>query len=56
MVERIPEHVKRQMVENIPLQRLGKPSDVAKAFLFLASEESDYVNGALLHVDGGIVI
>lgn len=37
----------------IPSQRFGRPSDVASAVLFLASEQASYVNGELLHIDGG---
>lgn len=43
------------LVETIPLERLGKPEDVANAVLFLASEKADYINGAVLSVDGGLV-
>jgi 3-oxoacyl-[acyl-carrier protein] reductase len=56
MVAKVPEKVIEQMKEKIPLRTLGKPSDVANAYLFLASDEADYVNGAVLHVDGGIMI
>lgn len=56
MVEKIPEKVIEQMKEKIPLQRLGTPADVAKAYLFLASDDADYINGTVLHVDGGIII
>ncbi len=56
MVEKVPEKVIAQMVEKVPLKRLGKPSDIAKAYLYLASSDADYVNGTILHVDGGIVV
>ena len=39
--------------EQIPLKRLGEPEEVAKAIYFLCTEQSSYVNGAELHVDGG---
>ncbi|MFH1245870.1 MAG: SDR family oxidoreductase, partial [Candidatus Omnitrophota bacterium] len=39
-----------------PLGRLGIPQDIANAYLFLASEDSDYVNGQVLGVDGGLVL
>lgn len=55
-VETVPEHVIDQLKTQIPLQRLGKPKDIANAYLFLASGESDYINGHALHVDGGIVM
>jgi 3-oxoacyl-[acyl-carrier protein] reductase len=56
MTEAVPEKVLDMMKENAPLQRLGKPEDVANAFLFLASDESSFVTGAVLSVDGGLVI
>jgi 3-oxoacyl-[acyl-carrier protein] reductase len=56
MVEKMPEKVIDQMKSIISLQRLGKPRDIANAYLFLASEESDYVHGHVLHVDGGIMM
>ena len=56
MVEKMPEKVIDQMKSTISLQRLGKPRDIANAYLFLASDESDYVHGHVLHVDGGIMM
>ncbi|MCM3271791.1 3-oxoacyl-ACP reductase FabG [Paenibacillus elgii] len=56
MVANMPEKVVQQMLEKIPLRRLGQPLDVANAYLFLASSESDYVNGTVLEVNGGLVI
>jgi 3-oxoacyl-[acyl-carrier protein] reductase len=56
MVSTVPEKVIKGLLQVIPLQRLGKPSDIANAYLFLASNESDYVNGTVLHVDGGIMM
>lgn len=56
MVATVPEKVIQGLLQAIPLQRLGKPSDIANAYLFLASDESDYVNGTVLHVDGGIMM
>ncbi|MBY0121080.1 3-oxoacyl-ACP reductase FabG [Bacillus sp. S/N-304-OC-R1] len=56
MTAKVPEKVIGQMKEMIPLGRLGSPEDIANAYLFLASNESDYVNGTVLHVDGGIMM
>jgi 3-oxoacyl-[acyl-carrier protein] reductase len=56
MVESVPENVIEGMKSLIPLGRLGKPEDIAKAYLYLASDDSDYVNGTVLHVDGGIMM
>lgn len=56
MVSKMPEKVIDQMKSVVSLQRLGKPRDIANAYLFLASDESDYVHGHILHVDGGIMM
>ncbi|MBO8162837.1 MAG: 3-oxoacyl-ACP reductase FabG [Brevibacillus sp.] len=56
MIDTVPEKVIAKLRESIPLRRLGKPLDVAWAYLFLASAESDYINGTVLEVDGGLVI
>ena len=45
-----------QWLNQVPLQRFGKPDDVANVVLFLASEESSYVTGAVIPVDGGMFI
>ena len=41
------------LISNIPLGRTGQPSEIAKAALFLASEDSDYITGQLIVIDGG---
>ncbi|CAM3787035.1 beta-ketoacyl-ACP reductase [Aeromicrobium ponti] len=56
MTAKVPEKVIGQMKGMVPLGRLGSPEDIANAYLFLASNESDYVNGTVLHVDGGIMM
>jgi len=56
MVAKMPEKIIDQMKSVVALQRLGKPEDIANAYLFLASDESDYVHGHVLHVDGGIMM
>ena len=56
MVGTIPEKVINMLVEKTPLGRLGAPEDIANAYLFLASDESNYVNGTVLSVDGGLVM
>jgi len=43
------------LVETIPLERLGKPEDVANAVLFLADEKANYISGAVLSVNGGLI-
>jgi len=56
MVAKMPEKAIDQMTSVIAMRRLGESSDIANAYLFLASDESDYVNGHVLHVDGGIMM
>ncbi|MGM8216753.1 3-oxoacyl-ACP reductase FabG [Bacillaceae bacterium W0354] len=56
MVTSVPDHIIESLKKQVPLGRLGKPSDIANAYLYLASDESDYVNGHVLHVDGGIMM
>jgi 3-oxoacyl-[acyl-carrier protein] reductase len=45
-----------QLVKRIPARRLGRPEDVANAVVFLASEESSYITGQVLRVDGGLTL
>ncbi len=56
MVEKMPEKIIDQMKSVVALQRLAQPEDIANAYLFLASEESSYIHGHVLHVDGGIMM
>jgi 3-oxoacyl-[acyl-carrier protein] reductase len=54
MTNALPEAQRKQLVESIPLQRLGRPEDVANAVLFLAGETGQYITGETLHVNGGM--
>ena len=54
MTEKIDEKFKEIIVSKIPSARLGEPEDVANAVIFLASNQSDYINGETLHVNGGM--
>ncbi len=56
MVQAMPEKILSGMKARTPLSRLGEPVDVANAYLYLASDEARFVSGAVLRVDGGIVI
>ena len=49
----IPEAVRLEVINSIPVRRMGDPMDIANAYLFLASEESGFVNGQVLGVNGG---
>jgi len=53
MTDKIPEDMKAEMMKNIPLQRLGSPSDIADAVEFLISDKSSYITGQVLSVNGG---
>jgi len=55
MTSKVPEKILEMMKEKIPLHRLAEPIDIAYAYLYLASDEARYVNGAVLSVDGGLV-
>lgn len=50
------ESAKSELLDLIPYQRIGKPEDVAKAAVWLASDESDYVVGETLFIDGGMML
>jgi len=56
MIAKLSENVKSKMMEAIPMAKLGTPEDVANVCLFLASEESSYVTGQTITVDGGMVM
>ena len=49
----VPEDIQQRLAEANPLRRLGSPDDIARMVVFLCSEASSYVNGQVLHVDGG---
>lgn len=56
MTDELSDDVKNQMLTQIPLSKLGNPQDVAKAVVFLASDDASYITGQTLHVDGGMVM
>ncbi|TWT28158.1 3-oxoacyl-[acyl-carrier-protein] reductase [Planomicrobium sp. CPCC 101110] len=56
MTDKLSEDIQKAMLSQIPLGRFGKPEEVAKATLFLASEDSSYMTGQTLHLDGGMVM
>ncbi|BFH67120.1 MAG: 3-oxoacyl-ACP reductase FabG [Paenibacillus dendritiformis] len=56
MVAKMPENIVDAMRNKVPLRRLGQPEDVAQVYLFLASAAADYINGAVIEVNGGLSI
>ncbi|MGN7174886.1 3-oxoacyl-[acyl-carrier-protein] reductase [Paenibacillus sp. FSL R5-0490] len=56
MTDKLNEDVRDQMLKQIPLARFGDPADIANVAVFLASEDSRYMTGQTLHVDGGMVM
>lgn len=56
MTSDLPEKILEVMKSKTPLRKLGEPNDVAYAYMYLASDEAKYISGAVLSVDGGLVI
>jgi 3-oxoacyl-[acyl-carrier protein] reductase len=54
MTDKIDDKFKEVIISKIPSARLGKPDDIANAVLFLSSDQSNYINGETLHVNGGM--
>ncbi|TXC91991.1 3-oxoacyl-[acyl-carrier-protein] reductase [Metabacillus litoralis] len=54
MTDELSEEVKSEMLKQIPLAKLGEPSDIANLVTFLASEKSKYITGQTMHVNGGM--
>ena len=56
MTDALPEDMKIELINQIPLGRIGNPQDVADAVLFLASDAASYITGQTIAVDGGMVM
>ncbi|CAL1277214.1 unnamed protein product [Larinioides sclopetarius] len=56
MANKVPEKILEQVRKEIPMQRLGKPEEIADVCAFLASQRSSYVTGGIIQVSGGFVI
>ncbi|HEX9668454.1 MAG TPA: 3-oxoacyl-ACP reductase FabG [Thermoanaerobaculia bacterium] len=55
IVKAMPEKVLAAMVQHTPMGRMGRPDDIAEAYVWLASDAASFVHGAVLSVDGGLV-
>jgi 3-oxoacyl-[acyl-carrier protein] reductase len=56
MVQAMPEKVLQGMRDHTPLGRMGSPEDIANAYVWLASDAASFIHGAIIPVDGGIVV
>ena len=54
MTDVLPEELKKTYLSQIPSGRFGEPDDIANACVFLASDEASYINGQVLHINGGM--
>jgi 3-oxoacyl-[acyl-carrier protein] reductase len=54
MTDKLNEEVKAEMLKQIPLAKFGEPKDISRAVVFLASEDSNYMTGQTLHINGGM--
>jgi len=54
MTEKIPQKMREEVLKRQCIKRLGKPEDVSKLVLFLASDDSEYITGQVIRVDGGL--
>jgi 3-oxoacyl-[acyl-carrier protein] reductase len=56
MTKTLPQPIKDAAIAIIPVKRMGAPEDIAKAVAFLASDDSGYITGQVLCVDGGMAM
>ena len=56
MTDQIDEKHKEAIIAKIPSNKLGKPEDIANAVIYLSSDQSDYINGETIHVNGGMYL
>lgn len=56
MVKNLPKEMIDPLINMIPLRRIGEPEDLAKAFVFLASDQADFISGEVLYVDGAMIV
>ena len=56
MVRTIPERVLKRLIDQIPMKRLGRPEEVARAAIFLVSSDGDYITGGEISINGGLLV
>lgn len=56
MTDKLPDNIKESAISNIPLKRMGKSEEIASLAVFLASDDSSYITGEIIKVDGGLCI
>ncbi|MEA1961710.1 MAG: 3-oxoacyl-ACP reductase FabG [Bacillota bacterium] len=56
MLDSIPPEIKKMALQSVPLKKAGSVDDIANLCLFLASSQSDYISGQVIHCDGGLVM
>lgn len=56
ILQTIPDKVLQHLREQVPLQRLGRPEEIAAVYAFLASDDASYINGAVIEVSGGMTV
>ncbi|MCL4326617.1 MAG: 3-oxoacyl-[acyl-carrier-protein] reductase [Candidatus Thermoplasmatota archaeon] len=56
MLQKVPEKVKEKIISQIPMKRFGSAREIAKAVVFLSSEDARYITGTVLNVNGGLYI
>ena len=56
MFDRLPETIKSKILEQIPLQRIARPEEIAQAVVYLCSPNAGYITGSILHINGGMHI
>ena len=54
MTEKLNENQQQNILDKIPVSRIGEPKDIASACVYLASDEASFITGSTLHVNGGM--
>jgi NAD(P)-dependent dehydrogenase (short-subunit alcohol dehydrogenase family) len=56
MIRTIPERVLKRLIDEIPMKRLGRPEEIARAVIFLVSTDGDYITGQEISINGGLLV